>query len=279
MSVLLFLAAAIALRSDAPQLTLAQAKAMTPAELSDALLAPGHPLIVDARVGLQGMVPPPPPGQPFQSPIELTVAGSDSSQSGFCERTIVKILLAPVIYVGHEAPAAAPVKLDTTQTYSWMYNSGERAGCRAPHKQYFSIEQDERRTFDLIRSLAAIQARARSGKHIDVVASIDDLEARQWREWAKTNDYFRGRVRAGKLPEITSAKAALAQFPLGDISYVAEGQRSWRNLLSETDLVATNGKKREVVTLFAGGSWSAEMALEHGTIKVIRISREIPPPF
>ena len=108
MSVLWTLAATIALRADASALTLEQAKAMSPAELADALLAQGYPAIIDARIGVQGIGPPPPPATLVQSPIELIAAARVSGEPGFCERTVIKILLAPVINENGRTPAAPP---------------------------------------------------------------------------------------------------------------------------------------------------------------------------
>ena len=279
MTALFLLAAVMALRADAPALTLAEAKAMSAAKLGDALLARGHPEIVEARVGTQGMMPPPPPGQPFQSPIELTTAGSASSRSGFCERTVVKILLAPVVYVGYEAPAAPPVRLTTEQTYSWKYDSGARAGCNASDKQYFQVdEHDEARAFHLVRSLAAVQRLARAGRRTGVEWSIDDREARRRREWANTDGSFRKRMITGEMAEITDPAVAMARLPLGDISSVSR-QRSWVRSLTNADLTTKGGKRREAASIFAGGVWSVETVLEQGRVAVIRMVREMPPPF
>lgn len=52
------MAAAIEVRRNGPPLTLEQARKMTPAQLADALLAPGHRPIVEASVGPEGMSPP-----------------------------------------------------------------------------------------------------------------------------------------------------------------------------------------------------------------------------
>jgi len=62
MSLVLVLAATIALRADPPAMTFAEARAMTPAQLADAVLAPGHPVVVAAEVGRHAPMPPPPPG-------------------------------------------------------------------------------------------------------------------------------------------------------------------------------------------------------------------------
>lgn len=83
MPLLWLLAGAIALRADAPALTLEQASAMSPRQLGDALLSPDHPVIVEAKVGIQGIRPPPPPFTPFQSPIELLTAGKVSAEPDF----------------------------------------------------------------------------------------------------------------------------------------------------------------------------------------------------
>jgi len=83
MSLVLVLAATIALRADPPAITFAEARAMTPAQLADAMLAPGHPVVVAAEVGRHAPMPPPPPGA---SSHRLQAAGHSAATSLHCHR-------------------------------------------------------------------------------------------------------------------------------------------------------------------------------------------------
>ncbi len=73
----------VALRTDRPDLTRQEAAAMTPAALADALLAPGHPPIVE-RVMLPEGVPPPPGPHPSPLDVRLVAAATLDTASGFC---------------------------------------------------------------------------------------------------------------------------------------------------------------------------------------------------
>lgn len=77
---------AIRLRDHLPSLTSDEAKALTPAELGDALLAPGHLPVTDDTVGPQGMEPSPPPGGSAATRVKLflqPVLGEPSPWSAY----------------------------------------------------------------------------------------------------------------------------------------------------------------------------------------------------
>ena len=280
MPVLWLMATTMALRADAPAITLAQASAMSPAQLGDALLAPGHPAITEAEVGVQGMMPPPPPGALLQSPIELVSAAEPSKEAGFCERSVAHILLAPVRFTGGEAPAARPVQVDTEQTYSWRVKAGERTGCSVHSASYFSVQgSGKQQAFALIRALANLQAQAKGGRRIEAELTVDDREAQRWREFARTNTDPGSQPTPKQLTAFTDGRTALSALPIGDIGSIAFGRQSWHEPLRKADLIGNDGVKRNLVTVFAGGVWTIDMALDGNKISVIRIVREMPPPF
>lgn len=64
----------------------AQARAMTPAQLADRILAAGHPRIDVAEVGPHGLEPPPPPGSPPQFGVTLVTQPVAAAQPGYCTR-------------------------------------------------------------------------------------------------------------------------------------------------------------------------------------------------
>ncbi|WP_420138161.1 hypothetical protein [Sphingomonas sp.] len=280
MPALWLLAAAWSLRADAPALTLAQASAMPTAQLGDALLAAGHPKIVGARVGVQGMAPPPPPNTPFQSPIELIAEGAESNEPGFCERSVAHILLAPVIFAGTQAPPARPVHLETEQTYRWRTKSNDGSSCAGVGKRYFSVDRtDKPQAFALIRALAGLQSRLKDGREIKAKVRIDDREAIQNQEFARTNKDPRIQPSPAEMTPIVDGRVALMALPLGQISSITLNLQGWHRPFEDKDLIGAGGVRRAVASLFAGREWSVDLVLDQGNIVLVHITHEVPPPF
>lgn len=280
MPALWLLAAAWALRADAPALTLPQARAMSPAQLGDALLAEGHPKIIGAQVGVQGMAPPPPPNTPFQSPIALIAEGAESNVPGFCERTVAHILLAPVIFTGTQAPPASPVHLDTEPMYRWRTTSKDGSSCEGVETHYFRVDPtDRQQAFALIRALADLQSRVKKGRSIKTNVRIDDRQAIQNQEFARTNTDPRIQPGPAELTPIVDGKVALMALPLADISSITLNLQSWLGGLEDKDIIGADGQRRAVASLFAGGEWSVDLVLDHDNIVLVHIIHEVPPPF
>jgi hypothetical protein len=253
---------------------------MSPNALGDALLTPGHPTILETRVGVQGMMPPPPPDTPFQSPIDLVVKPEVSSEQGFCERSVAHVLLAPVVFSLGKDLAARPVQISTEQTYSWIVNSGEGAECDAHYRRYFSLQKGyERQVLTLVRSLAELQARVKAGRRIAPKITVDDREAPKWRKFAQTNKDPRIQPTAEDMTPLTDGKVALSSISIGNISSVEFGRQSWHAPLKDKDLTGKGGAARDHAALFASGEWTLDVALDGSRIALIRMVRETPPPF
>ena len=275
MPIFWMLAAAMILRTDPPSLTPAQATAMPPAQLGDAVLAAGHPKIVEARIGIQGFVPMPQRGAPMQTPIMLLAAAHASRKSGFCEQDIAHILLAPVINAGSETAAAAPVAIHTETTYRWIADRDHRTACVNPEDPYFSVTMENRqRAFTLIRSLADLQTGLGSGRKSGFQVTINDRLAVQLRDFASTNPDPRTRPTIEQTTPIVDPETALRSVPLDSIRSIIFDQRSW----NDPDPTGTDKRKRTIVSLFAGGEWAVDIAFAGAAIKAIAIVREIPPP-
>lgn len=279
MPLLWIMAAAIALRTDPPAMTFAESRAMTPAQLGDALLAPGHPVVVAADVGLRAPMPPPPPGAPYQMPITLVMAGEASQEAGFCERVVAHVLLAPSVFKGGRAPLSPPVSVTTERTYSRLAENRNPTECATEQKPYFSVsETDAPRSFALIRQLVALQARAKSHRRLPLQVSIDDQSALMARDFARNNKDPDLRPSKEEMTAITSGRVALAKLPLDAIAYIQPNSLSYRGLIEPAERVNSQGVPRALATMFAGGEWTVDMALEDGRIVVMRILRQIPPP-
>lgn len=279
MSLVLVLAATIALRADPPALTFAEARAMTPAQLADAVLAPGHPVVVAAEVGQHAPMPPPPPGRPYRMPITLVMAGEVSPEAGFCERLVAHVLLAPAIRDETMAPLPPPVSLTTERRYSWRADVRDTSECATVRKPYFSVrDTDASRSFALIRQLARLQKRARACRSLPLRISIDDQSAEMTRAFARINTDPDLRPSEADMTAITSGRVALAKLPLDAIAHIDPDSPSHHGLIEPADRVDSRGAPRTLASLFAGGEWSVDMALESGRIVVLRILRRIPPP-
>jgi len=280
MSLVLVLAATIALRTDPPSITFAEARAMTPAQLADAVLAPGHPVVVAAEVGRHAPMPPPPPGASYQMPVTLVMAGDVSTAAGFCERSVAHVLLAPSIFRGIAAPLSPPLSLTIERTYSWRADARDRGECATVRKPYFSVsETDASPSFALIRQLATLQARARSHRSLPVRISIDDQSARMAQDFARINTDPDLRPSKEEMTVITSGRVALAKLPLDAIAYIHPNSLSYQGLVEPAERRDSRGTPRALATLLAGGEWTVDMALENGRIVVMRIMRRVPAPF
>ena len=280
MSLLLVMAAAIAVRADPPTMTFAEARTMTPAQLGDALLAPGHPVVVAAEVGQRAPMPPPPPGAFYQMPITLVMAGKVSEEAGFCERLVAHVLLAPSIFREITAPLSPPVSVTMERTYSWRANAKDATECASVRKPYFSVsEMDAPRSFALIRQLVSLQARARSHRALRLRVSIDDQSVEMTREFARRNKDPDLQPSKEELTAITSGRVALAKLPLDAIAYIHPRSLSYHDLIERAERLDSRGAPRELASLFAGGEWTVDMALENGRIVVMRVLRRVPAPF
>jgi hypothetical protein len=185
-----------------------------------------------------------------------------------------------VVFTEGKAPAARPVQITNELTYSWLVTSGERGGCSAPYKQFFSVEPGaERQAFALVRALANLHDRAKAGLRIDTEVIVEDREAPRRREFARTNTDPRVQPTSEEMTPITDAGVALAAIPIGDIASVVFGRQLRRDWFKGEELVGRIGAKRELATVFAGGEWTIDMVVEGHRIAAIRIIREVPPPF
>ena len=275
MLVLLLMAATIEIRRDGPPITLAQARELTSAALGDVLLAPRHPPIVEASIGPEGMLPPPPPGMPVTSEIRLFAAARPAEQPGFCEKTQVTVRLTAVTPAGLDLPPAPAEAVSSSTLYRWAGNVPGQSACEGKRYDFFALDPAfGDRSFAVIRALGA--ARPSTVRTI----SIDDQEGRSMRDYAKQhpND-ARGFPKEAITP-ITNGRAALTQFPVSRITTVRRYVKAWDGeLLKEADLKNETGRVLEAITIFAGDVWNAGIVMDGDRITTIRFVRAVPPPF
>jgi hypothetical protein len=278
---LLALAALVQLRPDARALTPAQARAMSPAELGDALLAAGHPAVVEAVVGSGIMEAPTPPGQPLVTPVKLFLAARPGELRGFCEKMMVTILLAPTARGAAENVAPArPASLSTSLRYRWA-DPGRQAPsrCEAPANSFFSPEPSKaERRFKLVRLLAKAREDAVRGRDLPFEIEVVDDLGREMQDFARRHPDQAAHIRPDMMKTFASGRAALAALPIGEIREIQDVFFAGISPLSASDLIDPPGRRREHVGLFLG-DWSAGVVLDGDRIVRISLQRAIPPPF
>ena len=276
---LLMTLAAIALRQDGPALTPAQGRALRPSALADALLAPGHPPVVEVVVGPEGQMPPP-PGMASGTPIRLFSAAGPSSHAGFCEKTVANVSLAAVMPQDRDRLPARPEALSITRLYRWEGKPGRRSTCEGRHYAFFSPDPDKvERLLAVVRLLAEAQRSARAGRALRFAVSVTDEKALANRDFAGRNTDPTTQPTGDDMTPITDGRAALTMVPLPYISWIGAGKSAGGNPLTRADLVGAGGRRLEAVGLFAGGDWTVGIALDGDRIVAIRMRRAIPAPF
>ncbi|HEV2530297.1 hypothetical protein [Phenylobacterium sp.] len=276
MSLLVALAvAAIQLRPDPPPLSLAQARGLTPAGLADLLLAPGHPRVVEALVGQDGMQPPPPPGQ---GAVTLYTEARPSDRPGFCERIVAYVQLkATATTAGGGASDFTPANIAWRAAYRWAGAKPTAQACDAPRSDFFSPEPAEPdRALATVRLLASAQARSERPGALPFEVSVDDREAPQMQTFARAHPEVPSRY---TMKTITDGKAALRGLPLGQVRGVFRPEQGRRDLLTPSDLADIERGRLAAQSLFVSSDWTATLLLDGDRIVRIRLRREIPPPF
>lgn len=275
MLALVLMAATIEVRRDGPQVTLEQARAMAPAALGDALLAPGHPPIVEASVGPEGMAPPSAPGMPVTSEIRLFTSARTAARAGFCEKTLVTVTLAPVMRIGRDVPPARAQAVASTTLYRWAPRIDGRLSCEGRRDDFFALDAAlGERSFAVIRALATVRP-----NQVRTIG-IDDQDARSMRDYVRSHPTEAVGLPAEAVTPITDGRIALARFPISSITMIGRYGRGWNDrVLSDSDLRNKTGRALEAVTIFAGGVWTAGVVLDGDTITTIRFVKAIPPPF
>ncbi|MES3099971.1 hypothetical protein [Sphingomonas faeni] len=277
MLVLAMLAATIEVRRDGPPLTLEQARAMTPAALGDALLTSPHPPIVEAVVGPEGMVPPPPPDTPEATEIKLFAAAVPASQPGFCEKVRATITLAPVMRREGTLPPARAQAVSSTPLYRWAEPSAGPARCEAKRYAFFALDPGlGDRAFTVIRLLGTLK----NAYDRKVQISIDDRGAREMRDYAKGHRDEMKDMPKDAITPIVSGRSAISKFPISSITAIRRYVDAWdRNPLTRTDLKAVKDHGWEAYQIFAGGEWDTGVIVDGDRIVTVRFVKAVPPPF
>ncbi|MDQ0839251.1 hypothetical protein [Sphingomonas faeni] len=276
MLALIMLAATIDIRRDAPPVTLDQARGMSPADLGDALLIAGHSPIVEAVVGPEGMLPPPPPELPEESEIKLFSAAEPAQQADFCEKTRAVVRLEPVLRSQGELPPSRPKSVSLTKLYRMAVQKNGASRCEAKRYEFFALDEKlADRTFTILRLLNSL----RMNGIRKVVVSIDDQEARGMQDYVRENPSQAKGLPKEYITPITDGRVAIERFPISSISYVRNYVKAWDNTLSDLDLKDRKGHDLEAISLFAGGTWDAGIVLDGGRIVKVRFKKAIPPPF
>lgn len=270
--------AIIYLRKSGPSITPGQAKELSPQELGEVLLAPGHPIVSEAVVGREGMEPPPPPGMPVVTRVKLYLQPIRSGEPGFCQRTIATIYLEPVERLADgRLPASRPDSLSTEVAYRWIGDAGDTAACEAPRYQFFSPRPDEvEQALEAVRLLASANEAAKNALPLSFTLSVRDEMGPELLAAHLNNPEIFPDI---DVEIITDPIEALASLPIDSVTFAGPAARASPNVLSESDITNVEGGSLEPVTLFLGGVWTVGLVIDDFQVAVIRLLRRIPPPF
>ena len=259
----LLAAAAVTIRPDRPQLTRAQAAAMTPAALAESLLAPGHPPIEQVVPLPDGMVPPPPPDSPITLWVRL-VTPADDDGAGLCTRRSFAVLLRRPEPEGPGDHVAASTSVHFNDL------DGHRP-CPAGLDAY-----DPADPAALPAQLAAarrLAAAVRAARHdrLPFPVTVDDQLGRDLVRYRHDHPEQRG---PGDPPirVVTDGRAALAALPLDRVRI------GTADLFTPAELARPDGGRREVDTFWID-DWTVQLARNGDRIVASRLRRAAPPPF
>lgn len=263
---LLALAAAtwpVRLRADLPPLDDARARAMSPATLGDTLLAAGHPPVVAATVGPEGMVVPPPPGTVA---VRLVLRAEPAERPDFCRRTVVTVTIA--------RPAAT---LETRTDYRWIGAAGRAQAPDAPDLEFLAPEPDECDTaLDTVELLARLNRQARAGCAPSFPVSIDDQLGREMTAFARAHPRL---PHDPDLGIITDPRAALAQLSPDQVTWAGPAHHALPDLLTPADKGQVARRRLDARIIHVHGEWTATLLLDGDRVVRMRLLHAVAPPF
>lgn len=276
---LIQVAAAVgALRTDAPPLALNAARTMTPTELGDALLAAGHPPIIQAIVHPAHMEAP----APWVTEVELLAAPHMSNEAGFCAVTLYTVTFdhpaSPKWDVTSPNPVR-PASLAAETLYKLPSPSPQSRSdaCKAPIDDYFHLDPTfDGREFQLVRLLAAAQKAARSGHALSFDLSFKDKLADDLESAERSQPPNRVHSWGARLPD---ARAALIATPLDDIYHIGFDQPLGDQSIRPPPGPETCGQRECTAELFVGEVWRVDVVFTAHEIRRLHLERALPAPF
>lgn len=268
----------IQLRKAGPLITPEDARALTPATLGETLLLPGHPPVIEATIGPEGMEPPTPPGRPTVTRIKLYLEAARGEQRGFCQRVVAAIFLKPVSQSPTGTlPASGPDTISTQIAYRWVGTGPNAPACEAPKDSFFIPRPgEEQQAMTTVRLLASAQQDAKQRHSLPFALSVEDKEGSEMAAFYREN-HKQPPKRGMKI--ITDARKALASLPIDAVTFAGPAMTASPDILFPSDLTDHQGRHLEAMTVFLGGDWTAGLVLDGGHIVRLRLLRQIPPPF
>lgn len=266
------------LRENGPAITPEQAVALSAAALGDALLAPRHPPVTEVTVGPEGMEPPTPPGMPDFTRIKLYLEPIRSGKTGFCERVIATVYLAPVnrLKDGH-LPASPAARISTQTAYRWVGPPQNGVTCTASKYQFFTTKPEaEDQALEAVHLLGLASQDAKLGRRVSFPVSVKDREGPSMLAYERQHPEI---PRDPELKIITNAKKALASLPVDAVSFSGLASTAYPDVLRPADRTNRIGTGQRAMTIFLGGDWAVGLIVSGGQIKLMRMVREIPAPF
>ncbi len=268
--------AAFEVRKNGPGVSIYDAYKMSPEQLAEALLKPGHPAIDAAMVNRMVLLPPPPPGAPHINVIRLYATAKPSPEAGFCERKVAAVYLNPVVPIDRLIPPAAANHVEVETVYQWRGSKQDK--CSGGIESYFDPTYSlvNEQAFEVIRMFHNLQEQLIEYGSSVTEISVIDTAAGEWRRSAKDNGDHD--MKNDDLTTLTDPKKAVVLFPLKQVGWVADGTRAAGSLLTPGDMELIAGGAGRAFYLSAG-VWSASLITKNSNILVARISRAIPAPF
>jgi hypothetical protein len=250
------------LRSGAGTFTLEQARRQEAASLGDALLSDPHPKIVESIVHPAGMEA----AAPWVTEIELLSQPELDQRSGFCSAFRYSLKFEPTIpqVIGKPIPSpAAPRSMTVEKVYRFPGNSPTRpTSCSAPFGDFFGLSAaGNMRELDIARLLRVAKQTAEQRRKLPFKVTFDDQIGSPEADWPRT------------------AMEALAQLPLGRISYIDLKPNDAALFLPRRARVNRAGQPLQIVQVEAVEGWVIDIAFDQDRPVRMHIVRRIPPPF
>lgn len=267
-----FLAMAMAKQvAAAPELTKAQANAMTAERLAEMLLPAGHPEIKSVKVHPWGME------ANFPYVTEIEFFSTPELANDLCRQQVFRVPFEPTQPVRPPLPdgadlAARPTGIkEYTQIRLADLDSPVPARCSSSEERFFELSTNaSSEKVDVVRQFYQIIRNARSGHGLPFKLTFSD-------ELSRDLNGRGGRVR---VPPIRRKLDALKAFPIFGVCCVDTDPDPRYDDFSLVRGYPRTGDTRWVqVSGVAGyGSWEADLVLRGNTIVRVHIRRTMIPP-
>ena len=257
-----------------PPWMLDEARAMTTAQLADALLPAGHPPIVESVVHPYGREAP----VGWIVNVELVAKAVPATAPGFCAATIYTVAFQPIgNTIGMPIVPASPAMTRTETVYRLADTDRPVAErCQASRDSFFRpYPQNLDRQFALIRLLAAAQKRALADRPQPFPVTFNDSLADGMEAYERGLSLPKGTPSV--VERIPDAARAMALFPVTRVFMFDVGltPRRTEPALAEAHAGDRSGEPLRRAEIWAGRNWEAEIAYRGDRIVRLHLIRRL----